>query len=478
MRSPLNFSLVTKTWRSPMRRGFALFVAAALGCMTPVAFGQYNPYPYAPQPYHGPTPVQYVPSQYGYPPVYYPATMMRPSPQQYPQYPQYPRSFPPRVHYFGPLTEGSDSSPPVHNATLPPAISTQPTGPAANVKPLPTLSGANMLPESCGAGCTDPLMCGPTCEVPCAQRYKGRGHFIGETGAFFLVPVRAGDISFANVTGTTTTTGDFPDIMHFGPRLSVGYVCHNGWGVRAGYWYLEGDQDATTTNADPNAVVVTPGAAGFSIASVSPSLAAGLGTDQFALSQGLDLHIADLEIVRETSVMHTSLLFGVGVRYGRIRQNLFAERTNLGGTAGDTVFALDRATSNATSRFAGFGPTTSVDFVHPLTRWGLGLYGNIRGSWLIGTNRFGQTLTTEQRSIVGGIDNNLSTVNGTVAYDHRNVSMLETELGLQLGCRVRGCYVFTRVGAAYQHWWDVGAPASANGDLRFYGGTAMLGITY
>lgn len=469
-----------------MRRGSALLFLslAVLGGISSTAYSQY-PYPMPmPMPYGG------MP-QYGYPqypmpvrPVYY-TPVMRPAMPHY----QYPAMPAPRVYSYGPLVEGAEPTAPI---TAPPIPNTKPVIPPTNPTlppfegsrlpppPNPSITGPKTLPtapmgispEACSDGQEG---CGPFCDLPYyTPKVRGRGHWIAATGGYVLVPVGGGRPAFTTSTGTT----DFPNEVAIGPRVSLGYVLHNGWGVRGNYWYLRGDEDVATTNSDPTAVINTPGATGFSIAGPSASLLGGLGADQYTFSQQLEMHVADLELVKERTILNTTLLCSFGVRYARILQDFHAERSNVGGTAGGTVFTLDRQIADSSSRFEGWGPTASIDVVHPLTGWGLSFYGNGRGTWLWGVNRFSQSLNTQQRSVTGGVDTFIDTTPSTTVLDHRTASVAEAELGLQLGFRAGRCYIYGRAGAAYQHWWRVGTPTSASGDLSLFGGTAMLGITY
>ena len=506
-----------------MRRGFAFLLSlSALGLLAPAAFGQY-PYPYGQMPQqYGPMPQQYAPmpqqyaQPYGYPmpmPAYGPNPMMA-RPMVYQPAPMMQQAGPAnnntKVFVYGPLDEGVNVPanpvpvPPRYLPTPPKAASTpasvsQVQAPAPGLpttlsrggyQTLPTYSKTDLMPEPSGMGYYDGPACGPSCGPTCGPsgcppayepRMPGRGHFIGEVAATFLVPVFGNRTAFNTTAanGTTTST-NFAQQLYVGPRASLGYVFHTGWGLRVDYWHYDGAAGTTTANGDPAVTIATPTAPlGItSPSAASTTLAQGIGIDQFTFRQRLDLHVADAEIVKEANCFDSAFLFSVGARYARITQSYAATRTNPGGTNGVNTVGFDREDLNVANRFEGWGPTVSFDVVHPLTSWGLSTYGNARGSFMWGTDRFSQNYRNQNNSVVGGVPVFTDTSTANAAFDNRFVSIVEAEVGLQYGCRIGGCYVFARTGAAFQRWWVVGSPTGSRGNLNFFGGTARVGVTY
>ena len=523
-----------------MRRGFALLLSiSALGLGAPAAFGQYpnpygpmqSPYPpmpmqYAPNPYgampmpYPPMPMQY-PPQYGYPmpmqmparPVYYqPQPMMQQPPmvQQAPMW-QGQGQGNTKVFVYGPLLEEgtiipanpmagpprplpirtSDQAPtvnPTQGAPINPAQAPVPGLPTSlstgGHHTLPTFSKADLAPDACGSGSCDGPACGPSCRPACAPQVyeppmRGRGHFIGEVAASFLMPIFNTRTAYNTTTaGGATTTTDFNHIVDVGASGYVGYVCHDGWGVRAGFFHINGATSVNVSNGDPTVTISTP-TGPLGIVSPSPALAAGIGADQFAITQRLSADVADLEIVKEASCFDTSFLFTFGGRYARFVQSYSAVRTNQGGSNGAMTTALDRENLDVSNSFQGWGPTVSVDVVHPICCWGLSAYGTARGSFLWGTDRFAQNYHLVNNTVpAGGAAVFTDTSNSNAAYESRYVTSVDTELGLQYGCRVGCCYLFMRAGATFQRWWDVGNPSTARNNLSFIGGTARIGISY
>ncbi len=477
-----------------MRRVFAFFVAvSALGSMTSAAFGQY-PYPY------GPMPVQYTPP-YGYPmpmPAYVPNQMM-PQPMYYPQpaMMQPPMMQPPagrntKVFVYGPLTD--DPVPFTQQAPVAPMPYPQPlpakSDPAASSvtqaqavlmrggpRTLPTYSKADLAPEACGPGGDDSP---PMGYLPKAYEppMRGRGHFIGEAGANFLVPIISNRTAFTTTANGVTTNTEFPRQVDFGPHGSFGYMFHTGWGVRGDYDYLNGSISQATNNTTPATAVRTPLIGPFQINSPGTSLNAGIGIDQFNTTQRLERHIADIEFLKETHVLDTTFLFGAGGRYTRLTQSYAASRINPGGGNAVVNVAVDREDVDSTHRFEGWGPTVSMEMIHPL-RHGFSIYGDVRGSFLWGKDVLARSYHYRNRGAdnVGNV-NFTDTALANDVHDHRYVPSLDTELGIQYGCRVGRCYVYARTGVNFQRWWDVGSPNSSGGIISFIGGSARLGITY
>jgi hypothetical protein len=454
------------------------------------------PMPYPP-PYGYPQQMS-MPPQYGYPqqmPMSYPQPMSMPPQYGYPQqmpmpYPQpnpmmiQPRVFPvskpmmqapmpaPLVHTFGPLMSDpiNENSPVEPQAE--PNLGTIPVSHGKRAMMLPN-GDVEVLPEACGPeGCDH----GPPPVRPLPAR--GRGHFISTLGVWFLAPYPGNNTAFTTTTGGATSATEFSQEMLFGPRASFGYVFHNCWGLRGNYSYLNGDVTQTANNGNVGTTIATPVGGAFQVDSPSAALAAGLAPDRFNFRQNIEVHIADVELLREANILDTSFLFSMGARYVRFEQSYEASRSNPGGTAGATSVALSQEDLATESRFNGWGPTISLDVAHPIFCRSLSMYGNVRGSYLFGNHRYTQDYRNQSRTTTGAATTFTDTSLNSVAYDNRAASVVEAEAGLQYGARVGRCYLFGRAGAVYQRWWDVGTPVSGTGNLSFVGGTASVGITY
>jgi hypothetical protein len=345
---------------------------------------------------------------------------------------------------------------------------------------MPTYSKTDLLPDSFGDSCADGS-CQPNYPAPPVHEpaMHGRGHFIGEVAASFLVPIFNTRTAYTTIdaAGNATST-DFKHMLDVGAGGYLGYVCHNGWGIRAGYFHINGAISTTASNADPATTIVTP-TGPLSIVSPSPTLAAGLGVDQLKFTQRIAADVADLEVVKECHCFDSTFLFSFGGRYARFVQSYTATRTNPGGDNGVVAVAVDRENLDVSNYYQGWGPTVSFDAVHPICCWGLSLYGTGRGSFLWGTDRYGQNYHLVNTTIpAGGAAVFTDTSNSVITSDTRYVSSLELEAGLQYGCRVGCCYLFMRAGATYQRWWDLGNPTTQHGNVGLVGGTARVGISF
>lgn len=461
-----------------MRRAFAAFVwAIALSLSASTAFGQY-PYPYPPMPVSYPPP-------YGYPapmPAYAPNArpMYIPAPMRYPSPPAQ------NVLVYGPLTDGPITArPPNPYSVAPgrngPAAATGIRQVQAEVHAMPGIAKNELPPEACGAACGDfPDSCGANCAPPRWDRpIRGHGHFIGEVAAYFLAPFPSSRFAYNTTTVGGSATTDFPTTVVVGERATVGYVCHTGWGVRGGFTNLNGvASQAVNNTVGSGALINTPFPLPFAIVSPSPGLAAGIGVDQFDFKQRIQMNIADIEILKESHFLDTTFLFSVGSRYARLMQSYTATRSNPGGAGAGLAVLLDRQDLDSSSYFQGWGPTVSLEVVHPIV-CGFSVYANARGSFLFGTDRFVLNRGQQLRTVNGaGVVTFLDASNTTTASDSRVDSSVEAEAGVQFGYRIRRCYLYSRAGAVYQRWWDVGTPTTANGNLQFVGGVVRAGISY
>lgn len=144
-----------------------------------------------------------------------------------------------------------------------------------------------------------------------------------------------------------------------GLRYTVGYVNQSGLGVRARYW-----------NYDTSSNFVPP---------FAPS------------TLGIRLDAADAEVTFGQRLCNWDLEVSGGVRYGKLQYS--------NGTP--SLFGVGMLT------FEGVGPTASLSARRILGASGLSLFGNVRGSMLMGHVNNGSLLTNMPR---GSIENEIMTV--------------------------------------------------------------------
>jgi hypothetical protein len=441
----------------------------------------YGYYPPAPQPMYPPAPV---PRVY----VYGPLENPQPAPMPVQPAPKQPAKLPDTVKSAKPATTTAKSgtTPAKTGVTQVQGMSgpaIMPGEPSSNWLPptpgathtLPTFDGCG--PQGCGDGCCDT---GCPTAIPKTPPQFGHGQFIGEIGANVLMPYPSQRQAYSTTTNGLTASSDFARQVDFAPFISLGYLCHNGWGIRGDYWYLHGSEHQTTGTSDPTTAIGTPLGANFQLASPSQTLAAGIGADGYTFSQSLTMHVADLEVVRQLQWMDTTFLFGAGGRYAHISQNYSATQGNPGGTNGLITVLQDQQNANASNVFDGAGPTVSLEVIHAIPRSCFSMYGNVRGSFLWGNDTFNQSLTNQNIvvAVPGAVVNPNQIGSFGSDVNHREVSIGEAEIGLQYGGRCGPCYLFVRAGASFQRWWDVGSATSSNGNLSFIGGVARIGLTY
>jgi hypothetical protein len=329
-------------------------------------------------------------------------------------------------------------------------------------------------PDGCGEDWPD------TGCLHCAPRQPGHGQFIADVGMNILVPYPNPRQAFTTTyQGQGTSINDFPQAVSVGPRVSLAYLAHSGWGVRGSYWYLSNSVHQTIGNSSPTTVIGTPLATPFQFTAPSPTLAAGIGADGYYFSQKLDINIADAEILKEWQVMQTTFLFSTGVRYARIRQSYAASQTNPGGANGVITVTQDQQDASSSNNFEGWGPTVCLELIHAIPRSRFSVYANARGSFLWGTDTLNQSLRNQNKTVnVAGVANFVDTTTSSSDANHREATFGETEFGLQYGGRCGPCYLFVRAGADLQRWWNIGSPTTAGGNISFIGGTARVGISY
>jgi hypothetical protein len=173
------------------------------------------------------------------------------------------------------------------------------------------------------------------CQMSCREVGCGGLFFAAE--ASFLRPYLSGANSSATATG-----GKWVDPTYgTAARLKLGYESDSGLGVRAQYFSLDHGID----------------------------LASRFGGG----SLGLKLDVVDAEVTFRSRLRQWDLGVSGGVRYGY-----------LGYTGDGVVIAPGQLT------FEGIGATASIDGRRKLGNTGLSLFGNVRGSFLLGELHNGQ----------------------------------------------------------------------------------------
>jgi hypothetical protein len=172
------------------------------------------------------------------------------------------------------------------------------------------------------------------------RQEAGTGGLFGSIEITFLQPAISGAQSvFGSGTGRLLDTS-----YQTGIRYVLGYVSDSGLGVRGRYWSFDNNSDY----APPFAPAVF----------------------------GIHVQAADAEVTMSQRLRHMDLDVSAGLRYGTL------EYTN----PPLTLYGPGSV------KFEGFGPTASINARRSLGGSGFSLFGNVRGSLMIGDIKTGSLL--------------------------------------------------------------------------------------
>lgn len=232
------------------------------------------------------------------------------------------------------------------------------------------------------------------------------------------------------------------------PRLTLGHVFGNGWGVQGRYWTMENAVGYDGLNPS------TPAVAG----NFNGVLGRTEGSQQFAAQT------IDLEATRDLSIGRWWGLGTIGARYaeftdyrsdsalGRIRTG--ADPTNTTGQVPDIGMysnAMYSFGNSYGSEMYGTGLTFSLQGLRPIADSDFAIYTLARGSTLWGETRSFATSDVAYDSFYGSDFNQSSQLN---SLNNQTYYIAELQLGVQWSRDVRWLNgrFFTRAGFEYQ-WW-------------------------
>ncbi|MBL8816560.1 MAG: hypothetical protein JNL58_11065 [Planctomyces sp.] len=208
------------------------------------------------------------------------------------------------------------------------------------------------------------------------RQEAGTGGLFGSIEVTFLQPSLSGAQSvFGSGTGRLLETE-----YQTGVRYVLGYVSDSGLGIRGRYWSF----DNSTGYSPPYAPAVF----------------------------GIQLQAADTEVTMLQRMRHLDLELSGGVRYGQL------EYTN----PPLTLYGPGIV------RFEGFGPTASLNARRALGKSGFSLFGNVRGSVMIGDIRTASLLLNIP---TGSVEDEVMTVFENqlgVAWNHNLTNQLLLEV--------------------------------------------------
>jgi hypothetical protein len=279
--------------------------------------------------------------------------------------------------------------------------------------------------------------------------------------------------------------------MNFAPRVTLGVLRDDGWGVRGSWWQLEAgtttplliSKDATLRTLGSSVPVF--GVPGFT----SPGpVAQQLKIFGDLIAANNDLHVAvfDLELFRNFRTDCWSFLVGGGARYGYLGQGYHAYRTNSGtAKSGTTTVNLltDSDVVNSGRNFGGVGPTGVFEVRRRLGGTGFSLYGLARGSVLFGPDRLQsyQRTVLNQQTTVGSAAP--KTVASSIGFQggqrgENTIPMADFEAGVDWTRQFGHVLMFVQAGLVNQTWFDSGSATSTSGDTGFFGLRFTAGLNY
>lgn len=319
------------------------------------------------------------------------------------------------------------------------------------------------------------------------QEEEHHGGWSAGAGFLLMKPYFASNPAYSTRTGIATaspqeTTTDFSWIYEPAMAFWLGWSSECGLGIRARYFSFQ--QDSNTFNTSLNSaqgttMAILPPSSLSNLAGskgnfASPGIILGFGFGQDLLTFGssLDISAVDVEATWDLSSCHWGLQLAGGARYLFMGQSYQGVLVNHFANASETQFL-----SSAHS-FNGAGPTAAFQGTYHVGHTGLALFGNVRGSLLLGTARqsasFNQVVT-DPNKLVGG-----SQMLNPNTFSSRDTIMpvAEVEVGLQYSRTVGRCAPFFRASALNQTYFDAGNASQSTGNLSLFGVQFSLGVNY
>lgn len=302
--------------------------------------------------------------------------------------------------------------------------------------------------------------------------YLLRPYFQTNT-AFSTETTQIGAGGFRSITTTST---DFN--WDYEPAFAIwlGWTGERGFGARVRYFGF--DQSSNSVNLQvQDAGGAVPGGPPVTrvIPVFGPTFLAGggnIGTSDISLGSDLRVQTWDFEATWSHRCGNWGCTLGAGVRIIHVAQDSFAATTTTADVQGLGV-VTESALNTFGHNFNGAGPTIDLDLAYTFGSSGLGLFANVRGSLLVGTERQTTTQSTLlpaapafERSLVTNTNRDTS------------LSVAEIELGVQYTRDMGRMRPFARAAVVNQTYFDAGSSTTRDGNLNLFGGQITLGVRY
>ncbi|MEM1060691.1 MAG: Lpg1974 family pore-forming outer membrane protein [Planctomycetota bacterium] len=308
---------------------------------------------------------------------------------------------------------------------------------------------------------------GPTAPQAIYHGYGGGGRSGWTTGFsfVFLRPRFQSNDAFVTsnfLPGPVVQTNNV-ELAHdlgFGWRVWVENVGADDFGFRVGYFDFD-EPSNVQSRAIPAGVIVT-GPAFPTFSGNTGFNSAVLGSDNAAAVGNLSLYALDFEVVQRIRRNRWLFNIGGGLRHAAFEQDYEAVLTDGG---------VVEASSTASRRFDGIGPTIFAEVRRPVGLTGLSLLASLRGSLLYGEHKDGFT------TFVGGPAGGTTEV---ASFNNDDlIPVGELQLGGEWSFWLTRCSVFSLALAwEAQIWEGAGSNVAREGDLGLDGFNLTLGLEW
>jgi hypothetical protein len=224
--------------------------------------------------------------------------------------------------------------------------------------------------------------------------------------------------------------GSFSTTYELAPRFWLGYQWRSGVGARIRYWQFDHNLMNETHTSDATYT--------YYYKSLTAS-----GGESLTFTNGMEMHVMDIEFFQDMQWWNTQLTVGGGLRYGKVLFDGVAHEYS----AASTLLQTERDQTT----FEGIGPTVFIDFERPIRSSAFSIVGGLRGSVLFGRGWKESCLANEVSP-------------ASITYlqkGNRTTSVLEATFGVQYDrAMTRGTDMFVRLAWEGQTWCDIGSPTS------------------
>jgi hypothetical protein len=329
--------------------------------------------------------------------------------------------------------------------------------------------------------------------------------FFGDVSVYLLRPAFTTNPAYTTFTITRAprtvqaenTTQDFD--WQYQPAWSIraGWLSDCGLGVRAGFFQFEQSSEIlsnvlTAADAAAGRTITVPsaglpgvanGVAVFGSPGVLLQLPVPLGRDNLEFRNSVFVNFVDLEALGQANFGPWQLRASAGARYLHLQQGYTATLTNAGAMA-----VSEFQTLQSDRNFTGAGPTVCFEAQRQIGASAFGLFGSVRGSYLMGTLHelavFQQAISDPLNVTPAGSQ---LTQTSAVSSTARGLAVAELEAGLEYRFNLwspetgRGgsaLVLLVRLSAVSQTYLDAGNATSRNGSLSLFGTRFLAGLSY